>query len=221
MKMCSQSSGHNPSHLHATTVGGVLYNLIRHPYELLIRRWNWKSALMSSLIRGIIFFCTNLVAGLRAAIGAALVEFIYRALTAGVYGSMTQAFRHARPAWAAALTAMVLLPIVSHIFEFLIHWARGTPELLGSILASALFTVLSTLFNLYAMRKGALVVGPQNDSLAQDMRRMPGIVVGFVAVGVKGVYRLCKSLLVTWKPSPPGAAAPRNPRDSRERTYAD
>lgn len=212
--MGSKLPQNESAHLNATTVGGVLHNLIRHPYELLIRRWNWKSALMSSLFRGLIFFCTNLVAGFRAAVGALVAEFVYRALTAGFYGAMTQSFRHARPEWVASLTAMVLLPAVSHVLEFLVHWARGTPRLYRSIVASVIFTIITTLFNLYAMRRGALVVGPRRDSLAQDMRRMPRLIGGFVTVLPKAIRRLMRAMT---RPN----AAPRTSTDTGERTCAD
>jgi hypothetical protein len=52
-----------PDIVTAPSVGAVLIRLMRHPVEHLIRRWNWKSALLSSLLRAAIFFCTNLVAG--------------------------------------------------------------------------------------------------------------------------------------------------------------
>ena len=42
--------------------------------------WNWKSALYSSVLRGLIFFFANLTAGLHAAEGAMLAEFVFRAL---------------------------------------------------------------------------------------------------------------------------------------------
>ena len=50
----------------------VLDALRCHPYELLIRRWNWKAALFSSLYRGLLFLLLNLTAGTDAAIGAML-----------------------------------------------------------------------------------------------------------------------------------------------------
>jgi hypothetical protein len=34
----------------------VLRDLTSHPFELVVRRWNWKAALLSSLLRALIFF---------------------------------------------------------------------------------------------------------------------------------------------------------------------
>ncbi len=110
-------------------------------------------------------------------------EFVYRALTAGFYGAVTQALGRAEPEWAAALAAMILLPLVSHSFELTLHLLRGTPKILTSVIASVCFTALSTLFNLYAMRRGALVVGDEGGTVAADLRRMPKLIVGFVTSG--------------------------------------
>jgi hypothetical protein len=172
------------------TVPGVLRELASHPMDFLVRRWNWKAALTSALMRGGIFFSVNLSAGLDAALGVLLTEFVFRTVTSGFYGSILQAFRRAEPAWAAALTTLVLLPLCNHTLEWLIHWSRGTPKLARSIVASVTFTVLSTLFNLYIMRKGALVVGENSASLWDDMKRMPGLMASFVAAGPLAVYRL-------------------------------
>ena len=60
---------------------------------------------------------------------------------------------------SACVSATVILPLVSHGLEIVVHLARGTPELLVSILASASLTVLSTSFNVFAMRRGALTTG--------------------------------------------------------------
>lgn len=178
----------------APRVPDVVRNLVRHPWELLVLRWNWKSAVTSALMRGGIFFSANLAAGWRAAVGAMLVEFGYRTILSGFYGSVTQAFRRAEPAWAAALAVMVILPAGGHIIEFLVHWSRGTPKLATSIVSSVAFTILSTLFNLHAMRRGVLVVGDGHErrTLWQDLRAMPSVVASFVAVGPLALWRLAR-----------------------------
>lgn len=171
------------------TVSDVFKELCTNPWELLIRRWNWKSALFSSIIRALIFLIANLTAGWRAAAGAMIAEFILRAVTSGFYGSLTQAFRSVEPPWTAALTVLVLLPLVSHSLELAMHLARGTPKLVSSMIASIAFTEISTLFNLYAMRRGALVVGAEASSMASDMRQVPRLIAGFVASGPLMILR--------------------------------
>lgn len=161
----------------------MLLALVRDPVPALIHRWNWKAAIFSSLCRGAVFFFANLSSGLDAATGALVAEFLYRAISAGFYGSMTQAFRKSEPRWAATLVALVFVPGVSHTIEFFLHWARGTPNLKASMIASVVFTLISTLFNLHAMRRGVLVVGQGEKSLWQDMRSLPLTVWTFIASG--------------------------------------
>jgi hypothetical protein len=155
------------------TPGEVLAGLWREPVELLVRRWNWKSALCSSICRATIFFVVNSSAGMEAAGRAMAVEFVYRALTAGFYGALTQSFRQVEPKWKAMASAAVLLVGVSHSIEFLLHWARGTPNLAASMAASMAFTLVTTVFNLHAMRRGLLVTGGGGYGLWTDLRMLP------------------------------------------------
>jgi hypothetical protein len=164
------------------TLATAIYDLITRPGDLLVRRWNWKAAFTSSLIRALIFFFTNITAGWRAAAGAMLAEWAYRAISSGFYGAMTHQFSLVEPEWQAAVGAGVILPLCSHSIEFTLHYFRHTPHLKASIIASVSFTVISTLFNFYAMRRGTMVVGERSPSLAEDFRVMPRIIFGFVAV---------------------------------------
>jgi len=166
-----------------TTVAQVFAGLRRAPGELLVRRWNWKSALYSSLCRSSLFFAVNASAGTAEAFGAMAAEFVYRAATAGFYGALTQTFRKVEPRWKGALTAVVLLVTISHSIELAIHWMRGTPNLWASIGASLGFTAVSTLFNLHAMRHGVLVTGREGHSLFTDLRLLPRVVASAFAPG--------------------------------------
>jgi hypothetical protein len=171
------------------TLGTALFNLATRPVDLLVRRWNWKAALTSSVVRGILFFTANIASGWRAALGALAAEFMYRGIASGAYGSVTQHMSEVEPEWQAAFCAMILLPLFSHSLEFLVHWLRHTPHLKASIIASVSFTVVSTLFNFYAMRRGALVVGEKAASIGADLRAMPRMIAGFVAAGPLWLWR--------------------------------
>ena len=162
------------------SAGQVLGLIVRHPWRYVGRRWNYKSAVMSSLFRAQIFLLANLTAGPEAAIAAMLAEFVFRFAMAGIYGALTQAFRHVEPARTATLACMVLLPIVGHSLEFVLHWLRGTPELLVSMTASVAFTVVSTAFNLFAMRRGALIIGEGSRPLLHDLVRLPALLAAFI-----------------------------------------
>jgi hypothetical protein len=171
------------------TVGKVLIGLIRRPVENLVRRWNWKSALMSAIFRGSLFFVTNLSAGLAAALSAMSIESAFYISTAGFYGAITEAFRKARPPWAAMLTVMVLQPVLNHSLEFTLHWLGGTEKLARSITASICFSLLSAVFNLFAMRRGALIVGEGRQSLITDLRQMPLIIFEFITAIPRAIRR--------------------------------
>lgn len=168
-------------------VGTLLRLLVRHPWRHLGRRWNYKSAVTSSLFRGLLFFVTNVTAGLPAAVAALSTEFWFRFLTAGYYGALTQAFRRVEPARTAMIAAMIALPTIGHGLELLVHWLHGTPNLSASIGVSVLFTVFSTSFNLFAMRRGALIIGDGSSSLLQDLRRLPALMAAFALSIVAGV----------------------------------
>ena len=162
------------------SVWEVLRRFVREPRKYLLARWNWKSAVLSSLFRAAIFFFVNLTAGLPAAMAAMSTELVFRGITSGFYGALTEGFREAEPPWAAALGVLVALPLANHSTEFVVHWLRGTRNLAPSIAASVIFTAISTLFNLYAMRRGALIVGTGRGSLVEDLRRMPRLILDFI-----------------------------------------
>lgn len=185
-----------PACAHAKSVAEVFRALLLNPRESLIRRWNWKAAILASVLRGVIFFVSNLRSGWHAAVTAMLVEFGYRSLTSGFWGAITQAFEGAQPVWLATVAVLVLIPLLSHTLELLVHLLQGTPRLWASILSSVIFTVISTLFNLYAMRRGVLLVGAEARGFGSDLRQMPALIAGFAAAGPKAFLRLLKRSLV-------------------------
>ncbi len=174
------------------TVGAVLVTLVRQPVSLLVRRWNWKTALLSAATRGTLFFFANLSAGLTAALTAMSLEAACYAVLAGFYGALLQSFRRAQPAWAATLTVMVLLPAFNHMLELLVHWLNGTPQLGRSILASIGFSLLSACFNLFAMRRGVFIVGHERRSLLEDALSLPRVLAQFVAAAPLALWQCIK-----------------------------
>ena len=164
-----------------------------------------ENSVFSAALRAPIFFSANVSAGLREATGAAIAESVFRVLTAGIYAACTQALRRAEPAWAAALVLTIAMPFSAHVLEFLLHWLRGTHNLRGSMLGSIAFTIFSTLFNWYAMRNGALLVGEEGRTFAHDMLRMPQLIAGFLtypfralaaATGNEQLWRLVDGLWI-------------------------
>jgi hypothetical protein len=166
----------------APRVGDVLWLLVRHPVRMLVRRWNWKTALLSAALRGAIFFTANLPAGRAAAVHALGVDLVFRVPIGGFYGSVIQAFRPARPPWAAAMVVMVVVPGIAHGLEFVAHWLGSTERLREGVLASVAFSGLSALFNLFVVRRGVLIVGGEGQPFGRDLARLPRLLLEFLLV---------------------------------------
>lgn len=170
------------------TVGEAWRNLVQDP-AMFIRYWNYKGAVLSGLVRAPIFLVTYLVAkeGLKLAIGAALVQFGYRFLFAGLSGALIQSFRRVEPPWKALLTIMLALPAFSHFLEFcfqsLFAYLTGTTNHTDeAIIRSICFTIISALFTLFIMRRNVLIVGEEESkSLLHDVLRLPFLIFDFIA----------------------------------------
>lgn len=142
--------------------------------------WNWKSAVASSLCRASIFFTVNLWSGVDAAVAAMQVEFLYRAVASGFYGSLTERFARMRSERRATWAATLVVPAVAHLVEFGVHAWAGTPVLGWSVAGSVVFSIVTTRFNLFAMRRGVLTVGRGSASWWQDLKAMPAVVAAFL-----------------------------------------
>jgi hypothetical protein len=169
------------------TVWEVSVDLIRHPR--VVDRWHWKSAALSAIVRGSLFFATNIADGPRPAARATLVEFALRVPLVGILAAVTQAFGKAEPPWAAAIVATALLPGLAHLAELAAHWMARTPELGASMQASVALSVLSTVFSLFAIRRGVMIVGDGSLSFGDDLKRLPRLVLEFILVPPRALAR--------------------------------
>jgi hypothetical protein len=176
------------------TVGKVISNLCLRPRQYIFQRWNWKAALLSAIVRASIFFFANLTAGQSAAVAAMIREFLFRSIASGFYGGMTESFRNAKPRWAATLVVLVTMPFLNHSAEFLLHWLLGTPNLKTSMIASVGFTILSTGFNLYAMRREVLTTRQNCRGLGEDLKMIPGLLISFSVAIIKGALAVPANL---------------------------
>lgn len=159
--------------------GDVLRHLIGNPLAI-IGRWNWKSALLSALIRGSIFFMTNLGEGTAAALNAFAIESSFYIVTAGFYGGIIESFRRVQPYWQAVVTVTVLVPLINHSLEFLLHWIGGTRRIAIGVAVSLVFSLFSANFNLFIMSRGTLIVGTGREPLWRDLVRIPRLVIEFL-----------------------------------------
>lgn len=172
----------------------VFRSLLSHPLQI-ITRWNWKAAFLGAILRASFYFTVYKAAreNMRAALTAAGVELAFRFFTSGVSGSLVQSFRHATPAWLATLVVTISLPIFSHSVEYITHYVQEVyfhgvlpkSENNGRQWAfafSVLFSALSAMFNLFAMRHGVLLVGAgrETKSLWSDFKKIPLLVWEFL-----------------------------------------
>jgi hypothetical protein len=176
-----------------STVSGVFRYIFTHPLEMLVWRWNWKAALISGLMRGSIYLATHIQHGWRAALGAMSVEFIFRVIVSGAFGSLVQAFHRATPAWLATLCVMFMLPGLAHIIEFTLHTLNGDQSKVSAIIVSISFSIISAVFNLFAMRRGAMLVKDEKQqSLWQDFKSFPRIILEFIIFVPRKVYEMIR-----------------------------
>lgn len=172
------------------SVWAVFKYIVTHPVEIVVYRWNWKAAVLSGIFRGSIYFFTHITLGWRAALSAMSVEFIYRTFHAGISSSIGQAFRLAEPAWLANICIMIMLPAYAHTVEYILHTLNGDKNVNKSIVISIAFSVLSALFNVFAMRRGVLLVKDEEQkSLWSDIKRMPFIFAEFCSYPFVWVFR--------------------------------
>jgi hypothetical protein len=159
----------------------IAHDLIHHPFRSLVLRWNWKAALLSPILRGAFVYAATASAGPAAAASALTVEVLYRGLVSGFCGAIVEAFRSSEPYWAGQLTVVLIVPVVSDSLDFLVHWQHGTSEFGRSVAVSLALTIVSTAFNYFAMRRGALIVGEQRQTLLQDIATLPLLFVAFLS----------------------------------------
>jgi hypothetical protein len=103
----------------------------------------------------------------------------------GVFGTITERIRNARPAWLTGLTVWLFLPCLMLTIQYNVHRFFGTPQLRASMIASFCFLALGTGFNWFAMRRGAMLVGKpgarsERRSFAADLRSLPALIWAFV-----------------------------------------
>ncbi len=177
-------------------VSDVFRNLLHHPLQL-VARWNWKAAMLGAIVRASFYYTVYKASRENWAVTltAVGVELVFRFLTTGLAGAIVQSFRKATPIWQANIIVSILLPSFSHSIEFVTHYIqeRYFFDIFASsqdgvarqraFAISVLFSVISVLFNLFAMRHGVLLVGAGEEtrSLGNDLKRMPRMIGEFTA----------------------------------------
>jgi len=174
-------------------VGQTLRSLLLNPWQL-IKRWNTKTAALSALYRGVVFLIASAPSYSAADLRATATEAAFGAVFAGFFGTVTQQLRFAQPRWQAQLVIVGVFPLAFQTGEILSHTAAGTEAFHAGMIASAVATALSAAFNLFIMRRGALLVGPEGRPFLYDLGSLPKLIVMFVLSGALWIWRLMRSV---------------------------
>lgn len=189
----SNSEIQNPTN--EKSIGGVISFLVKHPLEAVIYRWNWKAAVLSALLRSPIFLVAYRKEGLALAFGAAFAQFFFRTLFGGINGAIIQSFSKVEPAWHAVLTVPLILACFSHLVEFIVQSVydsyTGTTSMGKAIVASVIISIISAVFNLFAMRRGTMLVKDENSqSLWKDFKSFPRITYEFILLPPRKIWQM-------------------------------
>lgn len=143
--------------------------------------WNWKCALLSAAIRSAVYLAALTHARLHTAFALVAVEIGYVALTGGLWAGLQQRALGLRSRLAGNLLIVLAVPGLSQVCDWLAHRAAGPAAPPRALAAVCAFTLVSALFHLHVMRRGVFLTGTAGRSLADDFRRIPGLVVEMAA----------------------------------------
>ncbi len=170
--------------------------LFKHPIQTLVWRWNWKAAILSALLRAPIFFFSYLFKkdGLKLAVGAAIAQSLFRVVFGGINGAIIQSYSKVEPAWHAVLTIPIVLATFSHLIEYgvqAVYDSQAGVEGKGrAVFISVIVSAISAVFNLFAMRRGALLVKDESQqSIWRDLWRMPWLAFEFISFPLVWTWR--------------------------------
>jgi hypothetical protein len=150
--------------------------------------WNWKCALLSACARSAVYLAAMARTGGAhagsSALSVALVEMAYVTVTAGIYAGMQQRALSFRSRLWGNLTVVLGVPGLSQMMDWLTHRVAGASAPGRATMAVCVFAAVSAFFHLHVMRRGAFLTGRDGRSFADDFRRMPQLIGGFVAAPV-------------------------------------
>lgn len=142
--------------------------------------WNWKCALLSATARSLVYLAALAHARLHGGLTIVAVEIAYVTATAGVYAGLQQQALRLRQRLLGNLAVAVGVPGMAQVLDWLVHSAVGPAAPARATVLVCVFTLVSALFHLHVMRRGAFLTGRAGRSLADDFRRMPRLVLGFL-----------------------------------------
>jgi hypothetical protein len=176
------------------SVLSVARTIITHPFECLVRNWNWKAGLLGGIFRAILFSIAIFPRD-SAALRGVLIQLAYRVAVGGMWGSVAQAFREAEPAWLTGVFLGAVLPTIVHLVEYAMLRAGHASHIRTGMISSVVLSVVSLLLNWGLMRRGLMLTGKGTESLASDFARLPGVLAEFVLAAPRRLARVLRGCL--------------------------
>jgi hypothetical protein len=160
---------------------------MRNAWLFPLTHWNWKAALITAVCRAGACMAALWHSSLYAREHFGVVEAVYVLLTAGVFSAWQQQALDVKPRKLAWAIVVLAIPLGSLAGDSALHlWLdHGNMRALG--IGALIVTVVSALFHWHIMQKGAMLVGRNSRSFADDMKRMPQLVVSFVQEPVQAL----------------------------------
>jgi hypothetical protein len=152
-----------------------------------LRLWNWKSAILSVMLRVPVFAIATMRRGPEAVAGAILTETAVCAINAGWYAAIVQILRNRKPVWLVVTVISVIVPLSGQVIEYAIHAWHETPHRVAAVVVSTVLGAIASLFNWYAMKHGQMLVGGERSSFASDLRSMPVLLFRFFLLAPRWV----------------------------------
>jgi hypothetical protein len=141
--------------------------------------WNWKCALLSAVVRSLVYLAAMTRSGPHSRLAVVAVELAYVTVTAGIYAGWQQRALGLRSRLTGNVVAGVAVPALAQILDWLTHRVLGAAAPSRATVAVCAFTLLSALFHLHVMRRGVFLTGCRGRSLVHDFRQIPRLVLGF------------------------------------------
>ena len=152
--------------------------------------WNWKCALLSAGARSAVYLAAMARSRSHDGFAVVLVEIAYVTATAGIYAGMQQRALGIRSRMLGNLVVVLAVPGVAQALDWIAHRTLGATPPSRATIAVCAFTIISALFHLHVMRRGAFLTGRAGRTLRNDFRRMPRLVLGFLMLPVTALAGL-------------------------------
>jgi hypothetical protein len=160
---------------------------MRNAWLFALTHWNWKAALITAICRACACMAALWHSPLQAREHFGAVEAAYVLLTAGIFSAWQQQALDVKPRKLAWSITVLAIPLGSLAADSALHlWLDyGNMRALG--IGALIVTLVSAMFHWHVMKNGAMLVGENSRSFAEDMKQMPRLVVSFVWEPIRAV----------------------------------